>query len=88
MSHSSKVFASVTVAGMLTLVACGGGSSSDSAEGLATTVVASAPTPADTSSPDSSSAGTTPAPAPTLLDPSTDLDAIDSPIVLWFWSPG
>lgn len=26
--------------------------------------------------------------APLLVDPSVDLDAIDRPLVLWFWAPG
>lgn len=53
-----------------------------------------------TASPDSSFASTSPVTeqtlanpqttetVPALLDPSTDIDAIDMPVVLWFWSPG
>ncbi|MEN9800914.1 MAG: hypothetical protein RLZ37_39 [Actinomycetota bacterium] len=65
--------------GAITLASCGGSSTTASTE-VAQSL------PAGGAAPDSPSAPVETLPA--LLDPSTDIEAIDSPVVLWFWSPG
>lgn len=68
------------VAGLLLLGACAGDSSTASTEVVGT--------PDPTSSAVDGASPSTSDTLPALLDPSIDLDAIDRPIVLWFWSPG
>lgn len=65
--------------GVVTLTACGGASTTASTEMSRTQPAGEA-----VSDPSSASVETLPA----LLDPSTDIEAIESPVVLWFWSPG
>lgn len=65
--------------GVVTLTACGGASTTASTE-----VSRTLPSGEAVSDPSSPSVETLPA----LLDPSTDIEAIESPVVLWFWSPG
>lgn len=69
----------LVVASVLSLTACGGGSSTSSTE-----VAQTLPAGESATLPSSAPVETLPA----LLDPSTDIDGIESPVVLWFWSPG
>lgn len=68
----------ILVSGLLILPACGGTSSTESNEVDA----------AVTEAPASARSAQAPETLPALVDPSTDIDAIDKPVVLWFWSPG
>ena len=68
------------VASLLLLGACAGDSSTASTEVVGT--------PGPSSSAEDGASPSTADTLPALLDPSIDLDAIDRPIVLWFWSPG
>jgi ABC-type glycerol-3-phosphate transport system substrate-binding protein len=65
-----------TVAGLILMSACSG------------SAVSSAPEATSSSSETSTLAPATSDTLPKLIDASTDLDAIDMPIVLWFWAPG
>jgi len=65
--------------GVVTLASCGGPSTTASTE-----VAQSLPAGGAVSNSSSVPVDTLPA----LLDPSTDIEAIDGPVVLWFWSPG
>ena len=74
-----KLAGFLVAVGAVALNACGGNSTTASTE-------VALPLPAGEASSDPSSAPVeTP---PGLLDPSTDIEAIESPVVLWFWSPG
>lgn len=74
-----RLVRSLAITGLLTVSACGGSSSTASEP----TVSSSPALPAETL-PDNR----TPETLPALVDASTDIDAIDMPVVLWFWSPG
>jgi hypothetical protein len=74
-----RIASLLIAAGAVTVVSCGAVSTTASTEvaetlpaGEAVADVASAPVET----------------LPALLDPSTDIEAIESPVVLWFWSPG
>lgn len=79
--------------GLLALAACGG----DSASSETSNPALGAPSPTSgvavtdvgpTSSVGVTAAGETPAPTDLLVDSSYDIEAIDGPVVLWFWAPG
>ncbi len=70
---------SLAITGLLALSACGGGSSTASERTVSSSQALSAETLPDIQTPET---------LPALVDASTDIDAIDMPVVLWFWSPG
>lgn len=73
----------ILAVGLLPLVACGDDAISSLAEAPGD------PVQQTLSSPDSGSGSPSSAETlPKLIDPSTDIEAIDRPVVLWFWSPG
>lgn len=74
-----KLVGFMVAVGAVTLNACGGASTTASTE-------VAQPLPAGEAISDTSS--TPDETLPGLLDPSTDIEAIESPVVLWFWSPG
>ncbi|MFM8857168.1 MAG: hypothetical protein ACKOI2_08205 [Actinomycetota bacterium] len=74
-----KIAGVLVALGAFALTSCGGASTTASTE-------AAQAVPAGDAVVDLSSAPNDTMPA--LLDPSTDIDAIESPVVLWFWSPG
>lgn len=75
-----KVKLSTVLVGLFVVSSCGGGSTTSSTEASGSPAQSQ---PVQTS-PESATSETLPA----LLDASTDIDAIDMPVVLWFWSPG
>lgn len=76
----------------LVLGACGGESaSSDIPDVTSPSSVAESTTTVAVNSPTTQAASTTSAPASpadVLVDLSYDIEAIDGPVVLWFWAPG
>ena len=76
----------------LVLGACGGESaSSDIPDVTSPSSVAESTTTVAVNSPTTQAASTTSAlvsPADVLVDLSYDIEAIDGPVVLWFWAPG
>lgn len=77
--------------GTLVLGACGGESASSDTPGVTTESAAEGTTTVVVNSPTTQAASTAPAPtspADVLVDLSYDIEAIDGPVVLWFWAPG
>ena len=78
-----KVAAWILAVGLVPLASCAGGSASNPEDSSPEAVSQTLPTP-ESDLGQSSTVET----LPKLIDPSTDIDAIDRPVVLWFWSPG
>lgn len=78
--------------GALVLGACGGESAfSDIPDVTSQSSVAESTTTVAVTSPTTQAASATSAPtspAEVLVDLSYDIEAIDGPVVLWFWAPG
>lgn len=78
--------------GALVLGACGGESaSSETPDATIGSSVVESPTTAVANSPTTQAASATAAPVPpdeVLVDLSYDIEAVDGPVVLWFWAPG
>lgn len=80
----------VLCAGLLAMAACGGDSaSSEVSMEVPSSSTAVPVTNGDTSSStDGVSTDPPSSPVELLVDASYDIEAIDGPVVLWFWAPG
>lgn len=86
-----KRFAPVLLSvGLWALVSCGGESASSEASSGASASSAAVPVTDGAASPPTDAIGTEPPSTPMelLIDASYDIEAIDGPVVLWFWAPG
>lgn len=76
--------------GLLVGAACGGDSASSDVSMRVPSSSTAVPATTDAPSPSTEGASTEPSTAPVelLVDASYDIEAIEGPVVLWFWAPG
>ncbi len=82
MRRNSSMVGIALVGGLVVLSSCAGSSTTASPE-----TVGTLPMSTEAQMPISTQ-GETAETLPALVSASTDIDAIDGPVVLWFWSPG